>query len=183
LTSDPSSYIWSTHIDHESIVTTLPVLNQALTQDNSCHHNSGANRHVFHDRQVFEEYEPIVPLTVKGFGHNLSTVAVGKGSVRLKGFYGSSCSPILLHNVLHIPAARSNLISGVQLDKAGVVSTLGNNSICLSVNGQQIVSGHIINDMYRLDLQVVFPKSAPLLSRLGAKAELSQVSSSVFYTA
>jgi hypothetical protein len=94
---------------------------------------------------------------------------------------------------LHIPAARSNLISGVQLDKAGVVSTLGNNSISLSVNGRTVVGGRITHDMYRLDLDVLYPKHPslashiappPLVSRLGAKAPSSHPSFPAgFYTA
>jgi gag-polypeptide of LTR copia-type len=192
LTSDPISHVWSTHVDDDSVVTTLPVLNQALAQENSFHYDSGANRHVFHDRDAFDDYESITPLTVKGFGHNLSTVAIGKGSVRLEARYGPHTSPILLRNVLHIPAARSNLISGVQLDKAGVVSTLGNKSITLSVNGRTIVGGRISNDMYRLDLKVLCQKSPALASRIAPLPLVSRLAASVatphpppadFYTA
>src|SRR5882672_1261403 len=74
---------------------------------------------------------------------------------------------ILLHNIFHIPAARSNLISGIQLDKAGVVSTLGNNSIFLSVNNNTIIIGTISNDMYHLNLTVT--KTNPPLPQLSHK--------------
>lgn len=143
---------------------TLPILNPTLPRDNACHHGSGVNRHVFHDRSAFEEYEPIAPLTVKGFGHNLSAVAIGQGSVRLEGRHKQTKCTILLTNVLHIPAAQTNLISGVQLDKAGVVSTLGHNSIFLSTNNEVIVSGTVVNDMYRLDVTIIIPNSIELAS-------------------
>lgn len=146
--NDTNCYAWTTQLLHDAVFATLPVLNESLPHDNSCHHDSGANRHVFHDRSVFEQYESIQPLTVKGFGQNLSTVAVGRGTVRLEGKYGANTSPILLRNALHIPAARSNLISGIQLDKAGVTSTLGHNTITLSTKNKPIVSGTIVNDMY-----------------------------------
>ena len=147
-TSDFAPHVWTTYIPDEDIFTTLPILNLSLTPDNSCHHDSGANRHVFHNCDTFHTYDTIMPLTVKGFGHNLSTLAIGQGTIHLKAHYGDRTSPITLHNVLHIPAARSNLISGILLDKAGIICTLGNNSISLSINGQTIVDGHIINNMY-----------------------------------
>ena len=109
---------------------------------------------------MFEEYNSITPLSVKGFRRNLSTVAVSCGSVRLRCNYGGRTYSILLTNVLHIPAARSNLISGVRLDKAGVTSTLGNGTVTLSLHGSPIISGHIQNDMYRLNLSIVRPTSS-----------------------
>jgi hypothetical protein len=73
-----------------------------------------------------------------------------------------------LNNVLHIPAAWSNLISGIQLDRAGVVSTLGNKLISLSINGKVVLQGAIINDMYRLHVFIVPPKTIPLLNRISS---------------
>jgi hypothetical protein len=185
--SDPNQtpfYAWTTHLDDEIMVATLPVLDASLTRENHCHHDSGANRHVFHDRNVFEKYHSIPPLTVKGFGKNLSAVAIGYGNVRLEGTYRSQKCAILLENVLHIPAARSNLISGIQLDRAGVLSTLGNNTVILSISGNPIVGGSIVNDMYRLNLNVIHPKSVPtLLSRLGPTPHASTSQSVDFYIA
>ena len=113
LLPDPTCYAWNTHLDDSVIHATLPILNHSFPRDNTCHHDSGANRHVFHDQSIFKRYEAITPLTVKGFGHNLSTVAIGQGSVRLEGRYGTQKCSVTLDNVLHIPAARSNLISGI----------------------------------------------------------------------
>jgi hypothetical protein len=169
LTPKPEFHVWTTQLDNNSAHITLPILNNALLRDNSCHYDSGANRHVFHDRSAFEDYKTTPPLTVKGFGQNLTAVAIGRGSIRLQN--PSDKRIILLNNVLHIPAARSNLISCIQLDKAGVVSTLGNNAISLSVNNRIIVQGAIENDMYRLDLCILPPTATPpslsLLSRVG----------------
>ena len=175
LLSDPTCYAWNTQLDDNIIQATLPVLNLSISRDNTCHHDSGANCHVFHDRSVFEQYEAIQPLTVKGFGHNLSTVAIGQGSVCLEGRYGTQRCTVVLTNVLHIPAARSNLISSVQLDKAGVVSTLGNKTITLSVNGKPLVGGEIVNDMYRLYFTVIPPSSLPLASRLAPLSLASRI--------
>ena len=166
LESGQTFHAWSTQLNDENIQTTLPILNNALLRDNSCNYDSGANRHVFHDRSIFEQYENIPPLTVKGFGQNLSALAIGRGTVQLETQYPHQNRTILLHNVLHIPAARSNLISGLQLDKAGVITTLGNNCITLSVNNQIIVCGTVTNDMYRLDINIIQPTRATLESRI-----------------
>jgi hypothetical protein len=48
-----------------------------------------------------------------------------------------------------------NLISGIQLDKAGVISTLENKLIMLAINGTMIVKGKITNDMYHLYLKLL----------------------------
>jgi hypothetical protein len=168
LTPDTNFYAWSTQFEDTVAHTSLPVLNPALPRDNACHHDSGANRHVFHDKSAFEHYQTIPPLSVKGFGQNLSAVAIGRGTVRLQGHHNNQSCSILLNNVLHIPAARTNLISGVQLDKAGVVSTLGNNSILLSANGKVIISGSVVNDMYRLNLTIIKPETHTLATRLSS---------------
>jgi hypothetical protein len=116
----------------EVIVASLPVLEHNLQHSDDCHHDSAANRHVFHDKTAFESYTTIEPLAVKGFGHDLSTVAIGHGTVRLRCKIGDNQTWILLTDVLHIPAARSNLISGIRLDNAGVTTTLGNGAIMLT---------------------------------------------------
>jgi hypothetical protein len=153
--NETPNYVWSTQLDNEPIVASLPVLEHELEHSDHCYHDSGANRHVFHDRTAFEDYTSIQPLAVKGFGRKLSTVAIGRGTIRLRCYFEGHPSLILLTNVLHIPSARSNLISGVRLDKAGVTVKLGHGRIQLSHRGQPLVSGGIENDMYRLNLEII----------------------------
>src|SRR5258707_14190491 len=103
----------------------LPILTPTLPHDNTCHHASSENRHIFYNRSMFEDYDMIAPLTVKGFGHDLLATAISQGTVWLEGYHKDDKCSILLRNVLHIPAARTNLISGIELDKAGVVAMMG----------------------------------------------------------
>jgi len=65
LTSDISYHAWTTTLNDSVAHTTLPVLNPAIPRDNSCHHDSSANRHVFHDRSAFKYYESSPPLLSK----------------------------------------------------------------------------------------------------------------------
>jgi hypothetical protein len=103
---------------------------------------------------------------VKGFGQNLSATAIRQGTIQLRGQHNNHTSIILLTDVLYIPAACTNLISGVQLDKAGVVSTLRHHSIVLFKNNKIIISGSVINDMYHLNLIIIPPTSVSLASCL-----------------
>lgn len=54
--------------------------------------------------------------------------------------------------MLHIPTARSNLVSQIQLDRAGIQATLNRGTITLEKNDNPIVDGWIQSDMYRLNL-------------------------------
>jgi hypothetical protein len=187
--SDVNSHAWSILADDEPVHITVNALDPNLSRDDTCHHDTGANRHVFHNRNAFATYEPTQPVTVRGFGNNLSTIAIGCGTVRLESHCDRQTHRIDLQNVLHVPAARTNLISGIQLDKAGVRSTLGDASISLLVNGRRIVEGKMINDMYRLNVKVTSPDPAPLASRLSAPTLISRLESRAsthgpdFYTA
>jgi hypothetical protein len=100
----------------------------------------------------------------------------------LEGRYGAQKYPILLENVLHIPAPRSNLISGIQLDKAGVITTLGNGTIVLSFNDKPIIGGSIVNEMYCLNLEVVRPQLPSLSSRLGPPSLSSHLGPKVLFS-
>jgi hypothetical protein len=146
-------------------VAELPILEQSMTRNDYCHYDCGANRHVFHDRSAFETYDTIQPLAIKGFGRNLLAVALGQGTVRLQCVFRARTSSILLTNVLHIPAARSNLISTNQLAKGGIVCTMGEKSATLFLNGLPLVSATTHNGMYHLNVTILRPaKPLPIPS-------------------
>jgi hypothetical protein len=177
-------YSWASHLDDEVIVASLPILECDIPHSDHCHHDSAANRHVFHDRSAFENYKMIAPLAVKGFGKNLFTAAIGLGTVRLRCKYGDRTSSILLTNVLHIPAARSNLVSGMCLDNAGVSTTLENGTVVLSARGSPIVDGAIHDDMYCLNLSIVRPSPRPTQPSLSSVSTLHAATQNAdFYTA
>ena len=154
-TAETPAYDWNSELDGETIVASLPILEQMMTRNDTCHHDSGASRHVFHDRTAFETYTSIEPLCIKGFGRDLSTVAIGSGTVRVQGRHGTKTCTIILHNVLHVPAARSNLLSGPLLDRAGVSSLLCDGLATLSFKGTDIIGGALHKNMYRLNLSII----------------------------
>ncbi|KAF8462337.1 hypothetical protein DFH94DRAFT_699801 [Russula ochroleuca] len=82
-TNETPAYNWDTTLDGDIIIAALPVLEPDMARNNVCHHDSGANWHVFYDKSVFEMYQTIDPLHVYGFGHDLAMVAIGWGTVRI----------------------------------------------------------------------------------------------------
>jgi len=165
--TDMNCHAWNTTVCDSTVAqATLPILNPNLPRDNTCHHDSGANCHVFHDRSTFEDYDVIALLTVKGFGHDLSATAIGRGTVWLEGYHKNDKCSILLRNVLHIPAARTNLISGIELDKAGVVALMGHSTIHLYSGSKILISRELVNDMYKLDVKIVNPRLPLLTNRI-----------------
>lgn len=134
----------------------IPIINQASEKTNEIYHDSGANRHVFWDRSVFSAYREIPPIRVCAFGDNMAAMAIGKGSVTLKGSLRGEIRTFTLNNVLHIPAARSNLVSQSQLDKRGVGAYFGGGGkLMLTMAGNDIISGALRGDLYRLDITPV----------------------------
>jgi len=177
-TNETPAHVWNFTLEDsdEPLQASLPVLDRDFPRTDDCHHDSGANRHVFHDRSVFETYQSIKTVAVKGFGRDLSTPCIGRGTVRVQGQFGNRTTPILLANAPHIPAARANLISGPQLDNAGVTSTLGDGLAILSKGGINIVGGSLQNEMYKLNMTIVRPSSMrPLSSRLSPPNLISRI--------
>lgn len=65
----------------EPIVTTLPIFTSDLPKSPACLYDSSTNCHVFNDKDDFEFYETIQPLTVQGFNDKISATAVGRSSM------------------------------------------------------------------------------------------------------
>jgi hypothetical protein len=140
----------------EEIKIGIPIINLSANKSNRIYHDSGANRHVFWDRHVFIKYQDISPIKICGFGEELSTSAIGKGVVRLCGNINGERYSFDLQNILHVPAARSNLISQAQLDRRGVTASfIGDGKLVLTLLGKEIMNGKLENDLYRLNLEPV----------------------------
>lgn len=135
----------------------------------SCYYVATANRHIFCDKSAFETYENIfLPTKVCATGLCLNALyAIGRGTVRVECRYGGEVTTIRLCDVLHVPCAPacSNIISGVQLDKAGVTVKLGDGLVILSLRGTDIVEGKICDDLYRLEMSVIRPSNAESRSK------------------
>lgn len=138
--------------------------NPAVYKENACYHDSGANRHIFFDRAVFDNYREIPHIQVKGFGSSLVTSAVGVGDIHFTAHYEGVASEIKLSNVLHVPTARLNLISQGCLERRGIACYMEGGVVKLSLNGKGIIDGRLqANNLYRLNMS---PLSRNLADRL-----------------
>jgi hypothetical protein len=144
----------------EEIVVNVIAINAETTKDNGVNHDTGASRHIFHNRNLFHDYSMFEnPLDVFGFGSNLSAAAIGKGKIVLNADCGGTARPFSISNVLHIPTARCNLISGSRLDKKGVKTSTGNGKITyLTSLDEPFANGTIVQDLYKMNVVPVQPE-------------------------
>jgi hypothetical protein len=147
-------------------------------------HDNGATRHVFHDRRLFIAYNPFqIPLKVNGFDSGLSAVAPAAGTIRLTSTVNGKTATFDITDVLHVPTARVNLISGSALDKKGIMAILGEGKISLARNGDVFAEGSLWKDLYRLNVTPTINPNAQnepysLLSRVQSRPLISRLSMS-----
>ena len=149
-------------IDEEIKVNAI-ICNATIDQNDSIHHDTGASHHIFHKHEFFHEYAAFEsPLAVHGFGTSLTTQAVGKGKIILKSTYvGLTCN-FSVSNVLHIPTARCNLVSGSRLDRKGVNTQTGKGKITyFNAADVPFATGSIVKDLYKMDVETVKPGEEP----------------------
>jgi len=137
----------------EEIKVNAIVCNATVDQNDSIHHDTGASRHIFHKHELFHGYATFEsPLAVHGFGMSLTTQAVRKGKIVLKSTYDGVMRNFSVSNVLHIPTACCNLISGSRLDRKGVNTQTGKGKITYFN-----ATGSIVKDLYKMDVEMVTP--------------------------
>ncbi|KAJ3843954.1 hypothetical protein F5878DRAFT_603225 [Lentinula raphanica] len=144
------------HIDEEVKINAV-ALNLETPQNDSINHDTGATRHIFRERKFFQDYEVLeTPIQVHGFGSNLSAIAVGKGTVNLQAKVKNTPRSFSISNVLYIPSARCNLISGSRLDKKGVKTKTGDGKITY-YNSHSIpfAMGSVVRDLFRMEVTPV----------------------------
>jgi hypothetical protein len=101
----------------EDAVCAARALDITEPKENGTYHDSGASRHVFHNRRVFSDYEEFTAaVKVKGFDSSVEAAVLGRGTVHLTcRSEGRECT-VNLSDVLHVPNTRCNLVSQTQLD-------------------------------------------------------------------
>jgi hypothetical protein len=144
----------------EDVQVNAAAIDPVAMRDDTCKHDTGATHHIFHDKALFRNYEEFdSPLIVKGFGLTLSTAAPGKGTIVLRTTHKGISQMFSISNVLHVPIAHCNLISGSRLDRKGVRTMMGNGKITyFSKEHGAFASGRIVSDLYQMD---VVPVKAP----------------------
>ena len=99
--------------------------------------------------------------------------------------HGARSSTLLLNNVLHIPRACSNLISGTQLACHGIIATLRGTDVTLSLNIVPFVNGFVECGMYHLNVTPILSSvstTSSLLSRVSLNPVLAPSSLNWVFT-
>lgn len=109
------------------------VLDGELTQESTVNHDTGATRHIFRSQELFHDYS-ILETHVNGLKEHTFS----------------------LSNVLHIPTAHCNLISGSRIDRKGVKTTTGDGKITYTNSSNvPFAQGSIIRDLYQMNVVAV----------------------------
>ena len=112
--------------------------------------DSGATRHVSPYRSLFLDVRRLAsPVTVT-FGNGQSAVAAGEGEVLLSTLVGGAPSEVVLHNVLWVPDATTNLLSVQQAVHRGASVMFGGRECAISVRGQVVAVAQESGGLYCL---------------------------------
>ena len=112
--------------------------------------DTGASRHVCHDRSLFKSYSEADDKKVL-LGDSHTTKVLGIGDVDVKFTSGRT---VTLKEVLHTPEIRKNLVSGYLLNKAGFTQTLGADQYTLTKNGMFVGKGYATDGMFKLNVEI-----------------------------
>ena len=116
--------------------------------------DSGATSHFAHDRSIFASYKTIHPLPVgtADKGHCMS--AVGVGTVVVTFALNGNSTHFKLHDVLHVPALQSNLLSHPKLAKRGYGTYSNRNYLYLLENSIPFGRAVLLRNHWVLEMKV-----------------------------
>jgi len=122
--------------------------------------DSAATTHITHQHNAFITYEIIPEVPISGVG-GLKTHAIGQGRVNLQSECDGKTYILELHNVLHVPDNRNNLLSLGRWETAGRSYTAHNGILSLlTKEGKPIARGtKVRNNLYKMTFKHV-PETA-----------------------
>ena len=143
--------------EENDIAMMINVFSAEIVKSNIFYHDSCANRHIAWDRGIFHSYETIKPVTIGGFGEGLEASGIGIGSIKIRCILEGKTVDATLHDVLHVPMGRSNLISESCLNKRGIYSSFNQQGITLTKKTNTIAIGTQVNGLFVLDIEALRP--------------------------
>ncbi|KAD2393513.1 hypothetical protein E3N88_40490 [Mikania micrantha] len=111
--------------------------------------DTGATRHVFPDRALFNTFKEVVGDSKLYMGNAGTTDVKGEGSVILKWTSGKE---LTLSNVLYVPDIRKSLVSGWLLNKHGFRLVFESDKFVLTKRGMFVGKGYAQNGMFKLNV-------------------------------
>ena len=116
--------------------------------------DSGAGTHICNNCHSFSTFMPD-NFEVGGVGQSQSTLALGRGDVKLLSTIQGHTRTITLRNVIYCPDAAHNLMSISRLDAAGGSTVYkGGRVIHSTAEGSTLATGLLYRKLYYLNVQV-----------------------------
>ena len=116
--------------------------------------DSGVTTHICNNQSAFEEYTILTKKVIRGIS-NVPVTAYGRGTILLDCRVDGTISQVWLHEVLHVPDARENILSLPRIDVASGRATFENGQINIyDASNKKIMTGTLRNQLYYLEASV-----------------------------
>ena len=109
----------------------------------------GSTCHVCIDQNLVSSYHPVDNGEEIFMGNSSTSKVVGKGKVILKMNPGKK---LTLHDVLHVPYIRKDLVSCSLLSKNGFKLVIEFDKFVLTKNGMYVGKGYMSNGLFKINM-------------------------------
>ncbi|KAD2805289.1 hypothetical protein E3N88_38666 [Mikania micrantha] len=132
-----------------NLTAVMEEVNSVTNNTNEWWVDTGATRHVCHDRMLFNTFKEVTGDQKLFMGNAAIANIKGEGNVILKWISGKE---LTLSNVLYVPEMHKSLVSGWLLNKHGFRLVFESDKFVLTMRGMFAGKGYAKNGMFKLNV-------------------------------